>query len=492
MTTTIAGQVEELRAVLAEADIGQHPGELVDLLSGLEALKDTACAPQADAAVALDAGRRLQEAELGVPARRRGRGVASEIALARRESPNRGQKLLSLAKMLRTEMPNTLARSRAGELSEWRAMVLARETACLTREHREAVDAELCDDPATLAGVGTGELVARVRSRAVELDQGALVERAKRAENERRVSIRPAPDTMCYLTALLPVGQGVAAYAALTKDAEAMGMSGDPRGKGQLMADLLTARAAGLDLPEPADPAAPPGTGTGSGAGASTGTRTGSGAGVGVQGPPAAPDVPGPPAVPVTVNITLSDTALLAGGHDPALVGADGVPPQAVPAAVARLLVASTLDSTAAAWIRRLYTDPGGQLVALTSKQRFFPRGLGDYLALRDAGTCRTPYCDAPIRHLDHITPVDADGETTSENGKGACVACNHAKQAPGWREEVPDRPTHTRHTVRTRTPTGHTYYSVAPSQPGTQHRPAGQQGPASGARDPTAEDRAA
>ncbi|WP_345216051.1 hypothetical protein [Georgenia halophila] len=43
----------------------------------------------------------------------------------------------------------------------------------------------------------------------------------------------------------------MAVYAALTKDADAMRLTGDPRGKGQLMADLLTCRAAGLDLPEP-------------------------------------------------------------------------------------------------------------------------------------------------------------------------------------------------------------------------------------------------
>ena len=39
----------------------------------------------------------------------------------------------------------------------------------------------------------------------------------RRAEADRMVSIRPAPDTMTYVTALLPVAQGVGVYAALNR-----------------------------------------------------------------------------------------------------------------------------------------------------------------------------------------------------------------------------------------------------------------------------------
>jgi hypothetical protein len=49
-------------------------------------------------------------------------------------------------------------------------------------------------------------------------------------------------------------------------------------------------------------------------------------------------------------------------------------------------------------------------------------------------GTCRTPYCDAPIRHTDHATPVAHGGPTSVLNGLGECEACNYAKEAPGWR----------------------------------------------------------
>jgi len=39
------------------------------------------------------------------------------------------------------------------------------------------------------------------------------VDRTRRAEADRRVTLRPAPETMTLLTALLPVDQGVAASA---------------------------------------------------------------------------------------------------------------------------------------------------------------------------------------------------------------------------------------------------------------------------------------
>ncbi|MGO4229410.1 HNH endonuclease, partial [Arthrobacter sp. YAF34] len=79
--------------------------------------------------------------------------------------------------------------------------------------------------------------------------------------------------------------------------------------------------------------------------------------------------------------------------------------------------------------------------------------------------TCRTPYCDAPIRHLDHIVPHHAGGQTTSTNGAGLCEACNHTKETPDWNTRPRPGP---RHTLELTTPTGHTYHSTAPPLPGT------------------------
>lgn len=53
-----------------------------------------------------------------------------------------------------------------------------------------------------LIGLGDGRIAAEARAIAYRLDPHAVVERAARAEEERTVTIRPAPDCMTYLTAL--------------------------------------------------------------------------------------------------------------------------------------------------------------------------------------------------------------------------------------------------------------------------------------------------
>ena len=80
------------------------------------------------------------------------------MALARRESPHRGSRLVGLAQALVHEMPGTMAALRAGQISEWRATIVARETACLTREDRQTADGEL-------AGRSRGWVTGRSRQR---------------------------------------------------------------------------------------------------------------------------------------------------------------------------------------------------------------------------------------------------------------------------------------------------------------------------------------
>ncbi|MBM0123296.1 HNH endonuclease [Pimelobacter simplex] len=421
--------VDEIRSyadrVLAARNVGSS-ADLVEVITALEELKSAVSAVQAEATVELDAQRRAEQARAGIPARRQGRGVAAEVALARRESPHRGQSLLGLAKVLVAEMPHTLARLRDGSLNEFRATLLARETGCLSAEHRAFVDEELCADPRALDGVGTRELIGRVRRMAAELDPEAVARRARRAESDRNVTVRPAPDTMAYLTGLMPVAQAVAVYATLRKAAASARAAGDPRSLGQLMSDLLLAKVTGLP---------------------DTGNREQA------------------PAVPLTINLTMSDETL-AGGHAPAVLSGEGVQGEVIPAEVARHLAGRAFEARAAMWFRRLYRNRLGRLVAMTSRQRFFPEALSELLALRGLGICATPYCDAPVRHDDHVVPADEGGATSVINGQGLCEACNHAKQAQGWRQRVVSNPRE-RTEVETITPTGHRYTATAPAPPG-------------------------
>ena len=402
--------------VVAAVDLAAGEAALVERIAELECSKSAAAAEQAVLTAQLDATRRAREAASGVPAARRGKGLAGEIALARRDSPHQGGRHLGFARALAHEMPHTLAALRAGALSEWRATLIVRESACLELADRRTLDARMCADQARLAGKGNKRIEADAKAIAYELDPHAVVERAVRAESERTVTSRPAPDNMAYVTALLPMAHGVAVYATLRREADTCG---DGRGRGQVMADTLVER---------------------------------------ITGRPA--EVP----VPVAVELVLTDDTLLGGEDTPARVAGYGP----IPAAIAcRLAADAAGDERSKATVRRLYRHPtSGALVAMESRARAFPTGLARYIAIRD-DTCRTPYCDAPIRHTDHAVAHAAGGATSELNGRGTCAACNYTKQAPGWQVHTRHAPDAT-HTCDTITPTGARHHSHAPPLPNT------------------------
>jgi hypothetical protein len=405
-----------LNAVVAPV----NEAELIEAIADLERLKAMAAARQARLTVAFDAARRAAEAAKGVPAASRGRGVSSEVALARRDSPARGGRHVGFAKALVHEMPHTLAALEAGVLSEWRATIVVRESACLDVDDRKRLDNELCSGVKTLDGMGDLALAASAKAIAYRLDPHAVVDRAAKAGADRTVTIRPAPDTMTYLTALLPVAQGVSVYAALKRAADT---GSDGRSRGQVMADTLIERVTGRSATQ---------------------------------------------AVPVAVNLVISDQALIGVDSSGAVIAGYGT----VPAAVAQRLIREAVsDDKSRATLRRLYANPAsGALVALESRSRLFPAGLADFIGLRDQ-RCRTPYCDAPVRHRDHANPHRRGGHTSAANGLGLCEACNYLKEAHGWQvttEAGPGR----RHTADFTTPTGAHHHSTAPPMPGTPPSP--------------------
>ncbi|MFK0009462.1 HNH endonuclease [Paenarthrobacter sp. NPDC090520] len=457
--------IADLIAVVGALEPAGDSGALVDQLRGLEDVKSAVSAAQARVAVAFDLAQRREQAEAGVPVAERGRGVGAQVALARRESPNKGARLLGLAKALVTEMPRTLAALETGRLNEWRATLLVRETACLSVEDRGAVDEELAADTGTFDGRGDRAIVALVKAASYRRDPASVTRRAAYAVNERTVGLRPAPDTMTYLTALLPVAQGVAAYAALTRAAGTARSVGDARSKGQVMADTLVERLTGTPggvagvhvevvmtdrtlLQGDSEPARLKGYGI---------VPAGWARELIKHGPDNDPatlagqETAGDPAT--RAGHEVSDPATHAGretGSDPAtLVGreagngperppgpsgpAGSVGPPVAAASEPGAGGPSGLQSDFDVWIRRLYTAPGtNELLATDSKARLFPQGMRRFIQTRD-DTCRTPYCDAPIRHYDHVLAWHSGGKTTLANGAGLCEACNHTKENPGW-----------------------------------------------------------
>jgi HNH endonuclease len=163
----------------------------------------------------------------------------------------------------------------------------------------------------------------------------------------------------------------------------------------------------------------------------------------------------------VDIQVVMTDRALLAGDRTPAMVPGYGT----VPAVWARSLVGVDSDDTrslrAQVWLRRLYTHPvEGTLVTMDSTRRVFDGALRAFVVARD-GSCRTPWCDAPVRHLDHVVDHAKGGPTSAENGQGLCIRCNLVKQLAGWSARTVSAPG--RHTVELTTPTGHRYRSNAP-----------------------------
>ena len=243
----------------------------------------------------------------------------------------------------------------------------------------------------------------------IELDQDAAVRRAALAREDRYVSIRPLPDTMAKITAVLPVEQAVACFASLRAAAETAKATGDERTKAQIKADTLVERI--------------------------TGQTTAA-------------------AIPVEVQLVMTSDALLGRTEEPAQLPGHGP----LPAFLARRIITRDPQATQArVWVRRLLTDPIDDTVAtIDTKRRRFDGALAVLINARDQ-VCRDPYCTAPIRDLDHLHDHATGGATSADNGIGLCQRGNLVDQIPGW---------HTTGTATHRiviTPTGHRYDTRPP-----------------------------
>lgn len=410
-------------AELAELDSPRSEAEAIKLISAAEQLKSTATALQAATTALLEQTRHADEAARGVPRARRGKGLHAEVGFARGESPARGTTFLETSRALMADLPNTYTALQNGEIHEEHAQIVAKETVWLSAEHRQNVDARLAGH---FTGVGPSQLRTTVRGHAQALDHRTTEEREATARRARRVYLRPAPEeNMAQFVALLPMPQAAAVLAAL--DAKARSMVGTPdakdpvdpncprRTKDQIMADLFVERANGQNTS---------------------------------------------PAVPVEISLVMSDQALFGDDETPAWIPGHGP----VSADTARQWIT---DPNTEASLRRLFTSPDNhELVAMDSKSRKFPDGLRKMVRLRD-GICKTPYCDAPIRQIDHIKPHRNGGATNWSNASGLCAACNQTKENIGWRHQAtPDG-------LTVKTPTGNTYSSpTRPLLPGqSQHQ---------------------
>jgi len=186
-----AGSIVHMIESLFDVDSWSSEEELRQQVERFERLKSAAAAAQARATALWSAKRRAAEAAAGVPVAKRGRGLSAEVGLARRDSVKKGDRHLGLARALVNEMPHTLAALETGVLSEWRATLIVRESACLSVEHRRELDVELCADSSRLEGWGDKRVAAEAKSIVTRLDVEAVVARSAKAAEDRCVTVRP-------------------------------------------------------------------------------------------------------------------------------------------------------------------------------------------------------------------------------------------------------------------------------------------------------------
>ena len=383
----------------------------IDRIARLEKIKAAAAALQMAESVRFAQSQAEVQLAAGVHPDRIGRGIADQLGLACHVSGFEAARRFGVARALWFDLPGTYRLLVAGEISEYVASLVVTET-----RHLDAATRRVVDTKVTAAGfalMGPRSAAACARKHAYEADPEAYVQRGRSERKHRRVTLRPAPDTMSVLSGYLPAEQGVACLKSLRDQTDAVKAAGDPRCRDQIMADTLVERLTGQ-----ADAAD----------------------------------------VNAEVQIVMAIDALLdANNHTPAELNGYGP----LPAGLARDLLAS---SKGRLWWRPLYAAPfGGPLVGGDPHRRRFDCHLKKLIMWRDR-QCRDPYCDAPIRHIDHIQRYTDGGLTIYPNGRGECELGNYAREMPLWNVEadtsgLDGQP----HTIKITTPTGHSYSSRAP-----------------------------
>ncbi|GEM_PF-765780 len=213
----------------------------IDRIAALERVKGALAAAQVRQTTAFAESQRASLPSW-TPERTAVRSIGSQIALARRESPTRGDAHVALALALTQAMPQTLAALTAGQISEGAAEGIHRVVAGLDPAVRREVDTRLAPE---LGQLGERSLVEAARRVVADVDDEAATRRVERATRGRRVTLRTAPDGMAYLTLLAPMAEAAGAFQAV--EAEATAILGEPTRAGG------TCRRSAFWLADPAE-----------------------------------------------------------------------------------------------------------------------------------------------------------------------------------------------------------------------------------------------
>jgi hypothetical protein len=215
----------------------------IDRITRAEQIKAALDAVQANEIVAFAKSQVAEQQRLDVDPRKVGRDIGDQIGLACKVSPTEGSRRLHVARDLVLDMPTTFGLLASGEISGWTARLITGETSHLDPPTRRQVDSDL--GRTHLEEKSPKAAAAQAQRLAYAADPHGAADRGRKARKDRRVTLRPAPDTMSILSGLLPVEQGVACLAALQTEATRCKATGDDRSRSQIMADTLVERITG-------------------------------------------------------------------------------------------------------------------------------------------------------------------------------------------------------------------------------------------------------
>lgn len=320
----------------------------------------------------------------------------TEITLATRRAPHAASAALTRSRRIVRDMPHMLRALATGKVTAEIVHETARSLGPLEHVDRRAVDRVLDERLPDLDAAGTTRWKHAVTAAIGRLDPDGASRRHQRAARDRHVTVTPVNHGMASLNARLPARDAVLVRKRLSLEAERLRAQGDHRGHHAIMADCLVDTLLGRE--DAMDP-----TMLDIGMIITDRALIDPGAGDIAQ-------IEGYGPVPVDcvredLRAALREPADLQDGP----IGPDGPDLRAV--------------------LRRLYTHPTtGELVAVESKARAFPKAMARFLAWRDT-VCRGPHCNAVIRQSDHIRSIARGGKTSIDNGQGLCAACNLKEQ---------------------------------------------------------------
>lgn len=357
--------------------------------------------------------------------------TAQDLSLATRRSPAAAGATLASARRLVDSMPRMLGALGRGKITGQVAYATAASTAPLDALQRRQVDEMLHERMPRMDGAGVRSWRAAVADAAGELDPDGAARRHLAARRNRHVTFTPGEHGMATVSAHLPALDAKLAHKRLSLEAERRRAEGARDGHGALMADAFADTVLGRDG--------------------------------------------GMEPVTLDLGVMITDRALLDPGcGDLARIEGYGPVPAEALREELRGALAEPADASGDRYgpdgpqvrvvMRRLYRHPtSSEMVAVESRAREFPPAMKRFLRWRD-GTCRAPYCDAPVRQYDHIVPAAEGGGTSIDNGQGLCAGCNLRKEEATARVERVERPDDPGHRVAW---TGFGGTSVISSPPG-------------------------